>query len=121
MAHTFDTPIPGRLVLLPLRHIESLSELTPAEAEVLGPLLARLSSAVEAVTGCSKTWVLMLAELPSFAHLHFHIVPRPKDFVFSPSGPSVMDFLRNFEGDLLTDLERDEIALRLRVALHDDE
>ena len=117
VAHTFDTPIRGRLVLLPLRHVESVSELTPAEAEALGQLLARLSRAVEAVTGCAKTWVLMLAELPGFAHLHFHIVPRPRDFVFSPGGPSVTDFLRHVEGDHLTDHERDEVALRLREAL----
>ncbi|MFZ0168080.1 MAG: HIT family protein [Candidatus Dormiibacterota bacterium] len=117
VAHTFDTPIPGRLVLLPLRHVESLSELTLAEAELLGPVLARLSMAVEAVTGCSKTWVLMLAELPGFVHVHFHMVPRLKDFVLSPGGPSVIDFLRSFEGALLTDAQRDEIALRLRDAL----
>ncbi len=63
----------------------------------------------------------MLAELPGFAHLHFHIVPRLRDFAIYPGGPSVVDFIRNVEGDLLTDRERDETALRLREALQQQE
>ena len=116
-AHTFDTPIRGRLVLLPLRHVESLQALEPDEAAALGSLLRRLSGALEVVTGCSKTWVMLLAEAPRFAHVHFHIVPRPASFLLRPGGPSVMDFLHDFEGALLTDPERDEVASRLQEAL----
>jgi diadenosine tetraphosphate (Ap4A) HIT family hydrolase len=116
-AHTFGTPIKGRLVLLPLRHIEALQDLSSTEAVALGSLLQRLSQAVVRVTGCSKAWVMFLAEAPGFAHVHFHIVPRPAEYAFEPGGATVLDFLRSIQGAPLTESRMDEVALQIREAL----
>jgi diadenosine tetraphosphate (Ap4A) HIT family hydrolase len=116
-AHTFGTPIIGRLVLLPLRHVESLQDLSSTEAVALGSLLQRLSQALVRVTGCSKAWVMFLAEAPGFAHVHFHIVPRPAEYAFEPGGATVLDFLRSIQGAPLTESRMDEVALQIREAL----
>jgi hypothetical protein len=44
-AHVINCALPGWLVLLPLRHVEKLHELSAEEASALGDLRTRLSSA----------------------------------------------------------------------------
>lgn len=42
-AHAFGTRLPGWLVVVPLRHVTTIAELTDAEAAVLGQWQVRLS------------------------------------------------------------------------------
>ena len=77
VAHAFNSTLPGWLVLLPRRHVTSIADLTDAEATSLGSWQVRLSRALHAVTGCTKTYVAQFAEAEGFAHVHFHIVARP--------------------------------------------
>ena len=58
VAHAFNTALPGWLVLVLQRHIESLDELTEAEAAELGPLIRRVSLSLKTVVGCVKTYVI---------------------------------------------------------------
>jgi diadenosine tetraphosphate (Ap4A) HIT family hydrolase len=66
-------------VLLPTRHIASFTELTPEAADELGGLVRRLGVALEAVTGCVKTYLMQFSEAEGFSHLHLHLVPRYAD------------------------------------------
>src|SRR6476619_6784893 len=79
VAHAFDSALPGWLVLVPKRHIESLSDMTPDEALAFGPLVRALSDALEAVTGADKAYVAFFAESPLHRHVHVHVVPRMPD------------------------------------------
>jgi diadenosine tetraphosphate (Ap4A) HIT family hydrolase len=85
-------PLAGWLVLKPLRHCEGLEELTAAEAEGLGPLLRRACSALRAVTGAEKVYVIFLGE--AVAHLHLHLIPRTADHPVDLRGPRVFELLR---------------------------
>lgn len=62
VAHCYDTALPGWLVLVARRHIESLDELTDPEAVELGRLIRRTSAALKEITGCLKTYVIQFAE-----------------------------------------------------------
>jgi diadenosine tetraphosphate (Ap4A) HIT family hydrolase len=117
VAHNFDTSLPGWLVALPLRHVTRLSELEASEAGALGPLLHDVSAALEQVVGCGKTYVMLFAEQPGFAHVHFHVVPRMPDFAEGDLGPRVMRFLGTSAGERVRDEEMDRLALSLRHAL----
>lgn len=79
VAHSFNTAVPGWLVLLPRRHVTAVHDLTDAEAGALGVWQVGLSRALRGVTGCLKTYVVQFAESEGFAHVHFHIVPRMAD------------------------------------------
>jgi diadenosine tetraphosphate (Ap4A) HIT family hydrolase len=79
VAHCYETSLPGWLVLIVRRHIASLDELTIPEALELGQLIRNTSSAIKAVTGCLKTYVLQFAESPDHPHVHFHVIPRMAD------------------------------------------
>lgn len=115
VVHDFNSALPGWLVLLPRRHVTSVAELTTDEAAALGGWQVGLSRALHSVTGCVKTYVMQFSEKDGFAHLHFHIVPRPAGLPVEHRGPRVFHYLRT--GDPLSEERRDEIALEVRAAL----
>jgi len=81
--------LPGWLVLLPRRHVTSVAELTDAEASSLGTWQVRLSRALHHVLGCEKTYIAQFGEAEGFAHVHFHIVPRPAGLASDERGPGI--------------------------------
>jgi diadenosine tetraphosphate (Ap4A) HIT family hydrolase len=117
LAHAFGTPIPGWLVLLPLRHVTSVSELNSGESAELGGLLAASSRAVEVVTRCRKTYLAMFAEKGGFAHVHFHLVPRAADLPPELRGPRVFELLGGPADEWVSDDEADRISGEIRREL----
>jgi diadenosine tetraphosphate (Ap4A) HIT family hydrolase len=117
VAHAFDSTLPGWLVLLPRRHVTSIAELTDAEAASLGIWQVRLSRALHAVTGCAKTYVAQFAEAEGFAHVHFHIVPRPADLANERRGPRVFGLLGAADQPVVDAAAMDELASELAAQL----
>jgi diadenosine tetraphosphate (Ap4A) HIT family hydrolase len=117
VVHSFNSTLPGWLVLLPTRHVASFTELTPAAADELGGLVRRLGAALESVTGCVKTYLMQFSEADGFSHLHLHLVPRAPDHPADARGPRVFVYLTEDETRWLPESERDRIALSLRAAL----
>ena len=85
--------VPGWLFLELRRHAEGPMGMDQAEAAELGPLLARLTGAIQAATGAERVYVVAYGEL--FPHFHLALLPRlpfaPPDQV----GPTL--FLRRAE------------------------
>lgn len=114
VAHDFNSSLEGWLILAPLRHVQSLDELTDGEALALGDLLRKASVALKTVTGCQKTYVMLFAEAEGFAHLHVHVVPRMADQPEDRRGPDVFGYLQ--DGHPVSPQRRDEIAEALLEA-----
>ena len=74
VVHAFDTSLPGWLVLVLQRHIESLDELTEQEAAELGALIRRVSLSLKAVVGCVKTYVIQFAEHEKIIRMYTSIL-----------------------------------------------
>jgi diadenosine tetraphosphate (Ap4A) HIT family hydrolase len=119
VAHAFGSALPGWLVLLPRRHVTTIAELTDAEAASLGTWQVRLSRALGAVTGCAKTYVAQFAEAEGFAHVHFHIVPRPVDLAPEHRGPRVFGLLGANGRPPVSEAAMDELATKLAAQLAD--
>jgi diadenosine tetraphosphate (Ap4A) HIT family hydrolase len=117
VVHAFNSTLPGWLVLLPTRHIASFTDLTPEAADELGGLVRRLGIALQAVTGCVKTYLMQFSEAEGFVHLHLHLVPRMPDHPADARGPRVFAFMADDEARWLPEAERDAIALSVRAAL----
>jgi diadenosine tetraphosphate (Ap4A) HIT family hydrolase len=66
---------PGFLVVKLKRHCEQLSELTPAEAAALGPVLQVTCQALASVLNPAKVYVCSFGD--GVKHIHFWILPRP--------------------------------------------
>lgn len=114
VAHAFNANLEGWLVVLPVRHVESLDELTDEEAGALGPLLKELTAALRVATGCAKTYVLLLAEAEGFQHVHLHVVPRHADVAPEHRGARIFSLLNNPELDVVASERMDELALAIR-------
>ncbi|MDH6629843.1 diadenosine tetraphosphate (Ap4A) HIT family hydrolase [Streptomyces sp. LBL] len=66
--------VPGWFLLCTNRHNQGIWELTEAEAELYGPLLARLSSAIRQAGDAEKVYVLSAGE--SAPHFHALVMAR---------------------------------------------
>lgn len=117
VAHAFNATLPGWLVLLPTRHVTAFTDLSREAADELGGLVRRLSSSLEAVTGCTRTYLMQFSEAEGFSHLHVHLVPRMPDQPAERLGPRVFGYLSDDKREWLPESRRDDLALQIRDAL----
>jgi diadenosine tetraphosphate (Ap4A) HIT family hydrolase len=121
VVHSFNTALPGWLVLVVRRHIAAVDELTDAEAAQLGPLIRHVSAALRIVTGCQKTYVIQFAEAAEHPHcasilqdVHFHIVPRMADQPEDRRSTKVFGYLGVPEEERVSEATMNDIAAQVR-------
>jgi diadenosine tetraphosphate (Ap4A) HIT family hydrolase len=117
VVHSYNTSLPGWLVLVARRHIEAIAETTEDEAIELGQLQRRVSIALQQVTGCPKTYVVQFAEAKEHPHVHFHVIPRMADLPDDKRGPKVFDYLGVPEEQRVCEAGMNELAHRIREIL----
>jgi diadenosine tetraphosphate (Ap4A) HIT family hydrolase len=117
VVHSYDTALPGWLVLVVRRHIVSLDELTDTEAVELGRLIRGTSFALKKVTGCVKTYVLQFAERAEHPHVHFHIVPRMADQPDDRRSTRILEYLGVSEEQRVSQEVMNAIAVKVREIL----
>lgn len=117
MVHCYDTSLLGWIVLVTRRHIESVDQLTDAEAQALGLLLKNVSVFLKNYLGCTKTYVMQFAEHPLHPHVHFHVVPRMPDIPAENIGANVFNYLGVGDEERVPDADMNRLALELRKAL----
>jgi diadenosine tetraphosphate (Ap4A) HIT family hydrolase len=96
--HTGAYTDAGELILKTRRHCESLGDLTPAEAESLGPILRSAVGALERViVDAERIYAVSFNE--RVRHVHFLLLPRtgdmPRGHVLSDLYRRVRNLLRN--------------------------
>jgi diadenosine tetraphosphate (Ap4A) HIT family hydrolase len=116
VAHSYNSALPGWLVLVARRHIEAIDELTDEEAVELGLLQRRLSLALKEVTGCLKTYVMQFAEMAEHPHVHFHIVPRMPDLPEDHRSTKIFEYLGVSEGRV-SEERMNEVAAQVQKIL----
>jgi len=114
VVHSFDTALPGWLVLVTRRHIAAVDELTNSEASELGPLIRHVSAALRAVTGCLKTYVIQFAEAKEHPHVHFHIVPRMIDQPEERRSTKIFGYLGVPEDERVSEAVMNDIAAQVK-------
>jgi diadenosine tetraphosphate (Ap4A) HIT family hydrolase len=117
VVHSYNTALPGWLVLVARRHVEAIDELTEVEAGELGVLLRRVSIALKETTGCVKTCVVQFAEAAGHPHVHFHVVPRMVDQPEERRSTKIFDYLGVPEERRVSEDEMTKIAVQVRRAL----
>lgn len=117
LVHSYNTSLPGWLVLVARRHIEAIDELTDEEAAELGVLLRRTSVALRAVVGCAKTYVIQFAEAAEHPHVHFHVIPRMADMPAERRSLGVFGYLGVPAEERVSEARMNEIAVGVRAAL----
>jgi len=115
VVHSYNTSLPGWLVLVARRHVAAIDELTDEEAAELGVLLRRVSAALRVVTGCLKTYVVQFAEQAEHPHVHFHVIPRLAGQPDDRRGPRVFAYLGVPEAERVGEEAMNAIAARVRA------
>lgn len=93
--HTGPFTDPGELIVKTRRHCESLAELTPEEAQALGPLLRAAVEALERVVVAERIYAVSFNE--RLRHLHFLLLPRTAAM---PRGHVISDIYRRVRNAL---------------------
>ncbi len=117
IVHSYNTALPGWLVLVARRHIEALDELTDKEATELGKLMRQVSIALREVTGCVKTYVIQFAEHEDHPHVHFHIVPRMENQPEDRRSTKIFGYLNVSEEERVTEEKMNEISAQVQGIL----
>lgn len=117
VVHSYNTALPGWLVLVVRRHIEALDELTDPEAVELGRLIRRVSCALNEVVGCEKTYVIQFAEAAEHPHVHFHIIPRMADQPDNRRSTQIFGYLNVPEEERVSPEVMNAIAVKVRKFL----
>lgn len=121
VVHSYNTALPGWLVLVVRRHMTAIDELTDAESIELGQLIRRTSLALKALTGCLKTYVIQFAEQAEHPHVHFHIIPRMADQPENRRSTQIFGYLGVSEEERVSEAEMNEIAAKIREMLLSNE
>lgn len=114
VVHSYNTSLPGWLVLVAHRHVEAIDELTDEEAAELGVLLRYTSAALREVTGCVKTYVVQFAEAAEHPHVHFHVIPRMAGQPEVRRSTGIFGYLGVPEAERVDEERMNEIAGRVR-------
>lgn len=117
VCHAFNTSLPGWLVIVALRHIGTLAELTPEEASSIGELIRKTSKALQEVTGAAKTYSIQFAEHPDHSHVHFHIVPRHENTPDEFRGKNVFHYLNVPDEQSVPLEQRNELAGKIKTLM----
>jgi diadenosine tetraphosphate (Ap4A) HIT family hydrolase len=117
VVHSYNTALPGWLVLVVRRHIEAIDELTDEEAVELGVLLRRVSMALKEITGCLKTYVIQFAEMAEHPHVHFHLVPRMANQPEDRCSTKIFGYLGVPEEERVSEETMNEIATKVQKFL----
>jgi diadenosine tetraphosphate (Ap4A) HIT family hydrolase len=117
--------VPGYLIVMPRRAVESLSQMKPAALAALGPTLAMTTATIEAVVRPQRVYCALFSE--ETRAVHFHLFPRTewltsKYFAAHPhetdiSGPRLMDWARRTFQKPIRGMDRDEIFEKIRARL----
>jgi diadenosine tetraphosphate (Ap4A) HIT family hydrolase len=89
VVHSYDTSLPGWLVLIARRHVAAVDALTVDEMRACGVLQHQVSVALKQAVGCERTYVAQFTESPEHPHVHFHVIPRMPDMPDEARGPNV--------------------------------
>lgn len=117
VVHSYNTSLPGWLVIIARRHIEAIDELTEEEAIELGLLIRNLSIALRSVTNCAKTYVVQFAEAAEHPHVHFHVVPRMADQPANRRGRKIFRCLGVPEEQQVSEESMNRMAEQIRPYL----
>ncbi len=111
--------LPGWLVVVPRRHVESLDELTSDEAARLGRILHAATVALKRAVACEKTYVILFAEHPRYQHVHLHVVPRMDWFGEGERSTAVFRFLMVADDEHVSVSERERLATEIGSSMEE--
>ena len=120
VVHAENTAIEGWIVLVARRHITCLADLTPDEADDLGPMIRNVSQALANAYRMFEDLPGQFAEHPFHQHVHVQVVPRGPAFTDDLIGPDVFKALGVEDSQRVPEARMNALAKRLAEPLGAD-
>lgn len=93
LEHAYPTKVRGWLVLVLKRHATAMHELSVHEFAEFQELMPKIIAMLHTSFGCTKEYILCLAESEGFEHVHVHIVPRASDLPVEFRGTKIFGLM----------------------------
>ena len=92
--HAYPCGLVGWLVIVLRRHAEAMHELAPDEWAELGSLQQKAATLLHSGLQCEKEYVMGIADVPGFTHVHFHVIAKPRDLNAELVGTRIFAMLK---------------------------
>ena len=115
--HAAETSIAGWIVIVLRRHAVALHELDDAEFEELNLLVRDCCRILHSRFSSVKEYVMQFAEAEHFDHVHFHLVPKLRNWPKELRGPGVFAALGEDTENPLSAEQITEAVHAIRSAL----
>lgn len=112
--HVFPTGLLGWLVIVLKRHSEKLHELSQDEWRELADINYKLTRTLHKILDSEKEYSCCFAEMEGFRHIHYHLIPKTKDFDAENTGAKVFRYLRVKEDECISKERIIEFCKRLK-------
>lgn len=92
--HAYPCSLEGWLVIVLKRHCEEFHKLSKEEFLDLSFVQSKVISTIHQYFQSEKEYIFCFAEAEGFKHIHFHVVPKTKDFDPQFTGAKVFHYLK---------------------------
>ncbi|MEO8512123.1 MAG: hypothetical protein ABI543_01055 [Ignavibacteria bacterium] len=115
--HVYPTGLLGWVVIVLKRHTDKLHELTIEEWHELGEINFRLINILHKLFHTEKEYSCCFAEMEGFRHVHFHVIPKNKDFNPEYTGSKAFNYLKPTEEESISKDEIIDLSRKLKFDL----
>lgn len=92
--HVYPTGLLGWVVIVLKRHTDKLHELSIEEWRELSEINFRIINILHKILDTEKEYSCYFAEMEGFRHIHFHVIPKGKDYLPENTGSKAFNYLR---------------------------
>ena len=101
--HAYPTGLLGWLVVVLKRHCEELHNLRKEEMLELAEIQYYSIQSLNKLYNPKKEYCSCFAEMDGFKHIHYHIIPKTKEFLDENNGTKAFNYLKVVEEDRIKD------------------
>lgn len=115
--HAYPTGLLGWVVIVLKRHTDKLHELTIEEWRELRDINFKIIKILHRLLETEKEYSCCYAEGEGFKHIHFHIVPKGKDYIPEYKGAKSFNYLKVSEKESVPKEEIIDLCRKLKFEL----
>ncbi|MDC7222455.1 MAG: HIT family protein [Spirochaetales bacterium] len=112
--HAYPTSLQGWTVIVLKRHCEEMHNLTSEEFHELGIVQNKLVKSLKKIFHSEREYIFCFAEAEGFKHIHFHVVPKHKEFNDDFKGAKVFHYLKPTPEEVLPPSTIRQICAQLK-------
>ncbi|MDW3652700.1 MAG: HIT domain-containing protein [Bacteroidia bacterium] len=115
--HAYPCSLEGWLVIVLKRHCEEFHNLSREEFLELSHVQLAVIKAIHQYFHSEKEYIFCFAEAEGFKHIHFHVVPKTKDFDTQYQGAKVFHYLKTPKEKCVSQPRIKEICKELKAIM----